>query len=353
MRDGFWLMVIFFLLMMRCTNSEEDKIPPLLADINSPAQIRARISALDTEVKKHARNDLAYYKMARLYASLNDVENTYKSIKKAMEINPTEIKYKLILTKCFYQKGLYIDAVELLESLSDKIPEKEYVDLAIDIYIQTNKYRQALDLINEQLTHKPTNAYLISQKADITIALGDTSNAIKIYERAIAIDSTLAKPLGALSTYYLHKKDFAKAKEYATQALKLDSTNSQSNYNQALSLKNLGLKDSAIYYYERAIRYDSTFTQAIYNASIIYLQQKKYDKAEQYLKKVILLKSDIPNLEFKLAVTLQNRQKFDEALYYFEKIDTSNINYNFAQKAIKSIAYPRTKTAVVKQDSIN
>jgi protein O-GlcNAc transferase len=332
-----FLLFFLFIASLACNRSQEDKIPALPENLNSPEQRAIRIEGLKEATQKDPDNHLAFYRLAKLYAEANDLENTYISIKKAIALKPKEVRYLIILTRCFYQKGLYVDAMEQLEKISDKIQPEEYSELAIEIYSHTGNYRKALTLVNEDLKLATADILLFNKKAALTLILKDTATAISLYKKSFAMDSTIVEPIIALSDFYINKNEFDNAKKLAVKAFKLDSTNSKANFNLGLCFKNAGQKDSAIVYYDRAIRYDNSFIKALYNASIIYLQKKQYDKAEQYLRKIILLKSDIPNLEFKLAVTLQSTGKYEEALNYFEMIDTSDINYNFAQKAIKSL----------------
>lgn len=334
-----FLILFTFILIQACKDQSEDRIPALPNNLESDHNIRLQINSLTDILKENPENDVALYRIAKLYNLINDTENSYLAAKRFTLLKPNNQQYGLFLINCYIQKGLYVDANDMLEKLKSKVSKSEYEKLALEIFLHNGKYLQADAIVNQQLNTYPNKINFIIKKAEIALALKDTAKTIEMYQKALRVDSNSIDVLNKLASLYLYKKEYTKSLHLSEKVAKMDSNNIEANFNNAISFKNLGFKDSALFYYQKVLKSDSMHAKALYNAAIICLQKKEYLKSENYLKKIVTQNHDAPSLNFKLAYILERQQKFEEALIYYQKIDTLDINYNYAKNAMRNLNF--------------
>ncbi|MDX2189063.1 MAG: tetratricopeptide repeat protein [Bacteroidota bacterium] len=329
--------LFIFLFLISCESNQTDQIPNVNIP-NQKEQTQINIKYYLSEIKNHPDDAELYFNLAQNYISLNNIEEAYQNVKKAVELEPENRNYLVLFMECLHLKKLNLDALEILEKLTfDESKDQKIMQMAINIYLQTNNYKKALRLI-EKTSSKDDNPLTLTRKAFVYSIMGDTNNAIALLDNAIGIDSNYTPAKIQLAALVINFEDYGNAKLLLLESLKQDTSNAFLFYNLGLVYKGLSKKDSALICYEKSIQLDSSNAKALYLASIILLQKNKFEKAERYLQKVKLLKSDIPNIDFKLAVTKFKLSKYEEALAIFEKIDSSDVNnYNFAQESIKEI----------------
>jgi superkiller protein 3 len=350
---NFFIILSAIFLFCQCSFRQKDNIPTEVILEGKEFEKNA-IETLQKYISEEKNNDEAHYKLYKIYFNKQDYGKAYEFIKKSVSIKPEELLYQKGMLNCLIKLGLYQDAEDILDKISGKASESDLSTLALEIYYHTNRTDKALKIIDSQLNIGDSSAQILTQKAQILFLKQDTIGSIKMLTKALEKDSNSVQIYELLAQYnnLLDNNDLVTL--FAKKALKIDSNSAKANFYQALSLKKKNQKDSAIYFYEKVLKLDSSYVDALYNVSIIYLQKNKFDKSEKYLKKLMVLKSSNPNLEFKLAVSLMNLDKNEEALKYFEKVDTSNINYIFAQKSIKKIKIKlKPTTAVVEQETNN
>ncbi|MFN0048563.1 MAG: tetratricopeptide repeat protein [Cytophagales bacterium] len=342
--------IAFFVLLnsISCANENKERIPEY-----SQLQIdpRAQINFLEKYTNENQDDDEMAYKLAKLYFTNGNIDSALIYVNKAYLIDKNNNQYLFFQAQCFAVKGLFLDSKDAFEKVIENgIPHNDYISLAADIYFSTNNFTKALNYLDRATAENPDSPFLFYKKGVIYESKGDTINAIKNYNKSIELNPSFIDAYIKWADLETKRGNFSTVRKYLINALRFDSLNSNLYFHLALAYKKLELKDSSSLFYEKAIQFDSNYTDALYNISIIYLQQGKYARAEQYLKKIAYLRPETPNINFKIAYALDFLNKETEALNYYQKIDSSDINYNFAQRLITRLKVKTTKTAVVEQE---
>lgn len=344
--------VIYLFLVLTLIFSCAKKNKELIPD-NTQLKINARdqINYLEKFLSENDKDDAIHFKLANLYFYIGNADKALIHINSAIKIKKKENKYLFLQAQCYVAKGLFLDAKDVFEKVSEKgIPQNDYISLAADIYYNNNNFTKALNYLDRATAENPNSPFLFYKKGVIYESQGDTLRAVDNYNRSIEQNPAYIEAYIQWAGLENKRGNFQTVKNYLVKALAYDTLNSKLYFNLALAYKKLELKDSSSLFYEKAIQFDSNYTDALYNISIIYLQQFNYALAEKYLKRIAYLKPEIPNLNYKIAYALDFQDKDAEALNYYEKIDSSDINYNFARLLVKRIKLKNKKTAVVEQE---
>ena len=329
-------LLFFSILLGGCAKSSLEKIPDYTLGIHSDANVQMEF--LEKYIAAHPGKDEAYYKLAKLYLENGDADKAYMNITKAYDLNKKEKKYYYLLSKCYYEKHLYQDALEYFLKINpDLVQPNKYVELAADIYFKLNDYKKSLEYLQKTALETPNNPYVYSKMGYIHAFAGDTVQAIQNYNLALSLDSSFVDAYLSMAEIRNAQNEFKEGRQLLRQALKHDTTSSKLYFELANIHKKFDHKDSNIYYLKKTIQYDSSHIPALTQLSNLYYQDKKYEQAERYL---VLLNKKLPfdkNIAFKTGVVLALLKKDSLARILLQKIDSSDLNFNFAQYYLKKI----------------
>ena len=130
------------------------------------------------------------------------------------------------------------------------------------------------------------------------------------------------KSYSNLSDYYMHKKMYAKAEEYAKKALEI-------NPGYALAYENLGIiqmeqkkYDDAVGYFQKAIDINPDYAPSYHNLGFSYQELGKIGEAEKNYKKAIEILPSYFQSHKNLAVLYLSQERFRDALDEFARAES-------------------------------
>jgi protein O-GlcNAc transferase len=168
------------------------------------------------------------------------------------------------------------------------------ISSAIELFSK-GEINQALDAVQDLFKDYPDEPVLFNISGACHAGLGQLDDAIKNYEKAIAI-----------------KPDYAKV-----------------HFNLAGALQELGQLEDAVNSYEKTLEIEPDFAEAHNNLGNVFKELKQDDAAVQSYKKALVLKPDYVEAQYSLGITLQNLGQLEAAVNCYEKVLV--IKPNFAE----------------------
>lgn len=127
------------------------------------------------------------FELSEQYAIAGRVEDAYKMIKQAANIDPENKWYQLRLGRFYRELEQYDDYIQLYETLTTKYPEDiEILGDLIDAYLITGRFDKALDKMDVLEKQIGQNEIITEQRLKIYRQQGQTKKLIAELERQIA-----------------------------------------------------------------------------------------------------------------------------------------------------------------------
>lgn len=205
----------------------------LIGNLNEAEKLILQVIALEPY------HDAAHFEYANILAYNQRIPEAIIELKKAIELNNTNIWYKIMLGDLYNMTQNFSESEKLWKSIVEKYPDNlEYLyNYALSLIFQ-NKLKEALKVYDKMEIQTGINEEIVSAKHGIWLHLKDMKNAAKELHR-------LTEAFPYEIKYYLQMADFYnsngmsdKAIPYIEKAKKIDPNNSEINivlYNYYIS----------------------------------------------------------------------------------------------------------------------
>lgn len=210
--------------------------------------------------------------------------------------------YKLALS------GDFESAITNMQALLQKDPDSVYLKNELGaLYLQKGDYEQALAVLNEAAQHNPVDPETLFLLGPAYHGLNRLPEAIKVYERLIAMPEGKANPevFFILSKLYLDSGSAAEAKQHILEGTKSFPDNFGFSFILAeiyMQTKEYGLAEEA---YKKTLRLEPYFFEARFALANLYRTTKRInDEINAYSD---ILSYDPENVPAMLGITLAYR----------------------------------------------
>ncbi len=105
------------------------------------------ITALEKCLKLQPNNPVVHYELGKNYLAQKNYQSAYKSFEKASQLDPKNMWYFAGMYDVCYAKQDYAQAIVIATKLVEF--KKEYKEDLVSLYMNTQQFDKALDLINE------------------------------------------------------------------------------------------------------------------------------------------------------------------------------------------------------------
>jgi tetratricopeptide (TPR) repeat protein len=135
-------------------------------------------------------NPEIYYKLGIAYQNTLDEKQSLNCYYKASMLKPESRVYNFSLAKAYYAQGKFSLAEPLLINLNSLDSTKWlYAYYLSSIYMQAEKYDDALNIYNRFLLKDSTNSIYIDKAAFAYLKSGNFYDAIDLYNKSLSINS--------------------------------------------------------------------------------------------------------------------------------------------------------------------
>ncbi|MCF6361014.1 MAG: hypothetical protein L3J29_09665 [Cyclobacteriaceae bacterium] len=137
-------------------------------------------------IKLVPTNDVAYFKLAQIYNTTNQLAAAKQSILKALELNSENSYYYLLAADIYTNANNLKEATKYYELLISKVPGKEYTFFQLGaIYLYLQDYENALYTYQRAEDHFGINEQASVQKQKIYLKLNQAEKAINEGQKLI------------------------------------------------------------------------------------------------------------------------------------------------------------------------
>lgn len=242
--------------------------------------VQGAIRNFETALKFMPNDAASMYELSFQYANAGRMDDAFRNIRKAVELEPENKWYQMRLGKFYSDYEMYDEFAKLYEKLTEKYPDDiDMLTELIDVYLLRENYNQALkkidllekqmgsnELINEQriaiyqrqgvkkkmiaelkkmVENDPQNARYYSMLAQIYMESGKEDEAMKMYEKVKENNPNDPYINVSLLEFYEKKGDKAKAFQELLSAIR----NKNLDFNTKLNIYD--------YWFQKALEKDA------------------------------------------------------------------------------------------------
>lgn len=216
----------------------------------------------------------------------------------ALKMEPSNIQYQIEYAETLLAAKRVPECTTIIDQImknNDFLNAVESLDLKVRvgvILLQMNQFNQVLALYPRSTTATPRDARILSQLGMAYAGLGNTQEALKSYEAALALDPKNDLALSSLGTFYL---------------------------TQFRNTQNMEFQRTAVDYYTRAINANPKMVAAINGLAVAYSFVGDRQKAVQFWEKALQINPDFSNIYFNLGITYLKLGQKKNALKYLQQ----------------------------------
>lgn len=207
-----------------------------------------------------------YYKMAIAYQNTLDEEQSLNCYYKASKLKPESRVYNFSLANAYYTQGKFTLAEPLLIDLNTLDSTKWlYAYYLSSIYMQSERYDDALNIYNRFLSKDSTNCVYLDKTAFAYLKSGYFYDAIDLYNKSLSINNKNLSVIKNLSFLYASTMNSDTAIQILTRGIEIDST------------------DKDLYIRRAQINYSKNYTKRAMDDYLVLLATG--DSSKLYLKR--------------------------------------------------------------------
>ncbi len=273
-------------------------------------------------------------RVAELYERIGDYENTITTIKKLLEIDPSNLAIQKLLVESLFRYKKYDEAMQIVDDILKTFPDdldarerKAQIYLALDKWKEASAEYQALfdqEDISLEAKVRIGAAYFAESFRDSSLLAVAKNLFIQLDNDTT--DWQIKMYLGAV---YLSENQDTLALKYFSEVIDLAPWNVEAWIRMGGIYFDNARYDDAITLLNNCIdRFPQDFA-INFLLGISYAQSAKYEDAKIYLGKSIKLNDNDPNALSAYGFALSQLKENDTALIYLKKaliVDPENIN---------------------------
>lgn len=263
---------------------------------------------------------VAFY-AGTLEADAGNVEGAIKHYEKTLEIIATEPRYLEMELPVGHFNDVYLKLGELYHQQGDAVTANSYFQRAIelnpalaDMFIELGQdafaaedFQSAIELLNTHLLLYPEDiaaTYLLGQSYE---ALSDMENALRFYERTLALDA--ARPDVLFRTVHIYRQQGAHQDvvDALQKIIALEPDNAEAHFLAAQSYLALNEPEAALAAFLETTRITPDNVTAHYQAGILFEQKGDIDNAIVQYENTIALDKTNPEPFFRLGAIYRKR----------------------------------------------
>lgn len=182
------------------------------------------IRFLETAAKEDTSNTEAVYLLAKAHFNDGNFKTAVPHFQKALTRQPKNFQWMFELAMTYYNleddENAWNYLVEAREIAVKQ--DKDYMQNLAITYFNSGKFEESLQTLEEVIADRPKDLELVEFVADFCYSAQKYDEAIKYYNRVLAIDSTKADDLYMIGLAYQKKGEVEKGKQICQKAIAMD-----------------------------------------------------------------------------------------------------------------------------------
>ena len=282
-------------------------------------QYNEAIPLLEEMIKKDSSNTMLYFRLGKVYQSLQNNSKAIEYFQKARQLKPESTSVLLNLSNCFYTSGNYPWAEKTLLELNaiDTTNFKAKLLLA-KTYATQNKYREGLHIYQQLNQIDSLNPYIYKQMGNLKKRLQDFPGSLASYLKSYELNpNDLSVLLHVIQQFY-EMTGYHEALSYANKGLETYPNNHLILKKKAQVLIGLEWYENALNILkdleERKLLSANGFKQL----GICYMQTKQYEQAITSFEKCGQSFEKDPMINFYNGICYSRLHQHEKGIEYLE-----------------------------------
>jgi len=268
---------------------------------------RAALREFKKAVARNPEYDRIYYYRGLVYLKMDSIPQAIASFEKEIELNPNYAPAYYRLGQANIKRGWYRKAIVNLNQAIKLNENSARAHNALgEAYYALNMFEEAIIEFKKAIQLRPRYATAYFNIANAVYKKGALEEIVEAFWQILE-GQYLKNPLQTQQTTGgLPLEEFQKVRKEASsasdpteihrkmirnyrKAISYDSRFYEAAYNLALTYENIGVLDSARFFYEKAIRINPSLAQAHMRLAKLYEKDKDYAAALEQYKKVVAI----------------------------------------------------------------
>lgn len=357
MKSCFSLIIVLAIVLISCGKNakneadDKDKAKKMALDSTSPQKY---IESLTEQIKMNPNNYGTLNLRSEAYYHLDSMDKALADLEKSLAINDS-------VADTHYLKGFYsaikkdtaLAIQELRTALNIGTMEPEVSYQLAQILMMKNEHTEAGKLFDMAIRMDSMNAQYVFGKGLWFEKQKKYAEALAYYQKSISRDSIFQKPY--IQLHNLYQREYH-SDEYATKwldmLLKKQPNHPLGNFHRGNDLfqktmRNRNLVKPAVFKeemektiacYTRSIGGDPKFAQASYERGYCYFVLEEHDKAMKDFEQVIAVQPKHSPAEFMLGSYFEHYGDKPSAIEHYKKALKISPNFKEAAHAIAELS---------------
>lgn len=180
-------------------------------------------------------------------------------------------------------------------------------------------YKQAIELLNELCENNPSNDDLFFKLGFLYSKNGNYLQSANAYEKAISLNPNKFEYYYNCGIVYTNLSKINKAINYFNKALEFTPNDINTIYNLGCALKKGNNYQDALAYFNKVLSLNNNHSDALYNIGVIFYELQNFDKAKEYFLKTISINPKFADAYWNLSLIYLREGNYKEGfnLYYW------------------------------------
>ena len=345
----------FYFPSKKLQSDDEIYLGEMYSNIIYNAQSREATTELLKNTSLLQNSDYANYVAALGFLKSGDIENANIFINKAISMNNKNLNYKKLQAEILSQGKKPKDALKIVDYIKQQpLYSTEFIrkvnsleqfilyktqknelqknyHLGYYYYYENEDTKAVRTLLGALSNKKKLNSDVYSLLSRVYFDMKDYDKAQDAASKALKLDSGQIYALSVLGDLAFRAKDYKQAQEYFSKAAK-DKTTPDNSIKLAQTYEKLGKKDKALEIFTKVLKaYNNSY------AAYYYIAINDKSKELAYLKKCVAINNNFKDGWLDLARLEIERQNFYDAKNYLvtaKHIDENDFRYYYYQGLI-------------------
>jgi tetratricopeptide (TPR) repeat protein len=272
------------------------------------------------------------YQMALYKIRIKDDSTAIPYLEKALQIDSTQERYYLTLSKTYNKLKKNKKALDVLGKMKGSTEKNlESMILAGELYYEIKEYNESIKILNKALKIANKDPRVYYWKASVEVARLDSANALKNLKYALKYRPNYYQAYNLYTELFNKFEMYNFAIYYANKGIKINPKYDLLYFNkaEAFRLKRFA-EDSALFFYKKTFELNPKTWQASYFLGKNAFEKGKIQEAKKYLNNTLKYK-EYPSARYYLGMCWyysQNKEKALKEIQKAMKYDTQNLLIN-------------------------
>ncbi len=275
-------------------------------------------NSFKTAVSLEPANVVYNYSLAYLYYERKDFKKALETIEHILQISPEYTDALILQALIQAQNGKIIDAKNILQNLSQKIQDNDFLYYATaKIYKEFPLYKEAVDCLQKALFIKPESLEYLSELADCYCELDRYQEAKDIATKVLYLNNRFIYAHLLMAKINLKQERYTEASKIVDNVIKLDSNCAEAYRYKAMIFEAQGLKNRSIENAKIAVSLQPDNHSYYAFLAKLYFNAQEYGDAFLYYKEASMLDELNVDYLYNAAVSADKADDFNNAANYY------------------------------------